>query len=162
MKIQNHTLAKVLRVTYLVAGISLMPAVANAAPHWSTSYGPTQMIYSNPGGRIIDFALQAAKYRASRTLIQFAGQCDSSCTLFLGLPRSQTCISPGASFHLHAPVASNERASHKAKLYMLRKYPGWVRSFIAMRGGLTRNLITIDYSAASRFIPSCSGMVASR
>jgi len=162
MKIHGQKLANVFMGALLAAGISLMPAIANASTYSNTSKGPAETIYSNPGGRIIDFALQAAKYRASRKLVQFAGQCDSSCTLFLGLPRSQTCISPGASFRFHAPVANNERASYKAKLYMLSKYPGWVRSFIAKRGGLTHNLITIDYSVASRFIPSCSRTVASR
>jgi hypothetical protein len=162
MNICGNEFTKALSGALLAGALLLTPASANAASYWHTSYGPVETIYSNPGGRIIDFALQAANYRTSHKLIQFAGQCDSSCTLFLGLPQRQICISPGASFRFHAPVANNQRASYKAKLYMLSKYPGWVRSYIAKRGGLTHNLITIDYSVASRFISSCSRMVASR
>ena len=146
---------KLLAGACFALGLALSPALANDS-------SGAAVIYSNPGGRLIDFALQAAKYRESGRLVKFAGQCDSACTLFLGLPRNKTCISPGASFRFHAPMSGNATAAYKAKLYMLRKYPGWVRSYIAQRGGLTGNLITMNYAVASRFMPSCGQTVASR
>ena len=152
MKTQSQKAVKTLFGAALAIGISLSPALAL----------PSVSIYSNSGGRIIDFALQAAIYRESHKLVQFTGQCDSACTLFLALPRNQICISPGASFRFHAPVSGNERAALKAKQYLLRKYPGWVRSFVAQRGGLTHKLITMDYAVASRHMPSCGRTVAAR
>ncbi len=38
---------------------------------------------------------------------------------------------------------------------MYAKYPGWVRSWIAAKGGMTRQLITMDYTYASNFIKQC-------
>ncbi len=161
MNTQTNNAVKLLVGAVFAMGVSFSSAQASsdASP---TSYGPPAAIYSNPGGRIIDFALQAAKYRSAGKQVQFTGQCDSACTLFLGLPQSQICVSPGASFRFHAPTSNNERAAYKAKLYLLKKYPGWVRSYIAQRGGLTHNLITMDYAVASRFVSVCGRTVASR
>jgi hypothetical protein len=144
-------------------GISLSPAFANGSSAANpASFVPPDTVITSPGGRIIDFALQAAQYRESHRHLRFAGQCDSACTLFLALPRNQMCVSPGAYFRFHAPYSANQRAAFKAKEYLLRKYPGWVRSFIAQRGGLTSNLITMDYAVASKYIPVCRSSVASR
>jgi hypothetical protein len=163
MKTQTNKVTNLVVGAVFALGLSLSPALANSSDDATqASYGPQATIYSNPGGRIIDFALQSAKYRESGKLVKFAGQCDSACTLFLGLPRNQMCVAPGASFRFHAPVSANARAALKAKQYLLRKYPGWVRSYIAQRGGLTRNLITMDYAVASRYLPSCGRTVASR
>ncbi len=113
-------------------------------------------IRGNSGGMIGSFALQAAKYRGSGTLVKFSGRCDSACTLFLGLPKSQMCISRGAYFRFHAPTHPSAHAASVAKKYMMRKYPGWVKNWIGNRKGLTQRLITMDYQYASRFIRTCS------
>ena len=112
-------------------------------------------IYANSGGSIGLFVLRAAKLRNSRTLVKFSGRCDSACTLFLGLPPRQMCISKGAVFRFHAPMHKSPRAASYAKKYMMRKYPGWVRSYIGANRGLTNRLITMDYKYARRFIRTC-------
>ena len=112
-------------------------------------------IYSNSGGSIGQFALRAAKLRNNRTLVKFEGRCDSACTLFLGLPSKQTCISRGAFFRFHAPKHHSAKAALYAKNYMMRKYPGWVRTWISENRGLSSRLITMDYEYASQFIPAC-------
>ena len=113
-------------------------------------------IYSNSGGSIGQFALRSAQLRNSHNLVRFTGRCDSACTLFLALPRSQTCVTPGAFFRFHAPVHANAQAARFAQSYMMRKYPGWVRSWIRSNHGLTHNLTTMDYRYASRFIRTCT------
>jgi hypothetical protein len=122
---------------------------------------PTVSIANNSGGSIGVFALAAAEYLSVGTLVKFEGRCDSACTLFLGLPSKQTCINQGAFFRFHAPLGVSAKSEKIAQAYLMRKYPGWVRSWIISQNGLSRNLITMDYSYASKFIKSCDG-IASR
>jgi hypothetical protein len=113
-------------------------------------------IRGNSGGNVAKFALRTARMRREGTNVRFAGRCDSACTLYLGLPRSQTCVSPGAKFRFHAPMARSARTVAAAQRFMYAKYPGWVRSWIAANGGLTRRLITMDYAYARNFIKPCA------
>jgi hypothetical protein len=112
-------------------------------------------IINNSGGVIVLFALKVAEYRDAGTLVKFSGRCDSACTLFLSLPKQQTCINPGAYFRFHAPSARSSRAERSAQAFMMGKYPDWVRSWIQGKGGLSSRLFRMEYAYASRFIPSC-------
>lgn len=118
-------------------------------------------IFNNSGGMIVIFALKVAEYRDEGTLVKFSGRCDSACTLFLSLPKQQTCISPGAYFRFHAPSARSSRAERMAQTFMMAKYPDWVRSWVQGKGGLSDQLFRMDYAYASQFIPSC-GVIALR
>jgi hypothetical protein len=112
-------------------------------------------IRNDSGGYVVRYAMKMMKLKASGTNVRFAGRCDSACTLYLALPRSQTCVAPGATFRFHAPSATSTHAVKVAQSYMMKKYPGWVRSWIRSRGGLSRTLITMDYSYARSFIKTC-------
>ena len=112
-------------------------------------------VRDDQGGRIIEYALQMMKFRDSGARLKFIGRCDSACTIYLALPRSQTCINSGASFGFHAPLAATPEASQLAQEYLLKNYPEWVKSWIAGRGGLTKNIMTMDYSYASKFLDRC-------
>ena len=112
-------------------------------------------IFNNSGGTIIRFALKLAEYRDAGTLVKFSGKCDSACTLFLSLPKQQTCINRGAYFRFHAPSARSSRSERSAQAFMMTKYPDWVRSWIQERGGLSSRLFKMDYAYASQFIPRC-------
>ena len=136
--------------------------VAATAPTYAKSTRSSSVtIANNSGGTIAAFAMDAADYRISGTLVKFKGRCDSACTLFLSLPSRQTCVSSGASFRFHAPYGVSARAQRSARAYLMSKYPGWVRAWIGRNNGLTRNLITMDYSYASKFMRNCD-VVASR
>lgn len=113
-------------------------------------------IFANSGGSVGSFIQKARKYGAAGTKIRFTGRCDSACTLYLALPKYQTCVAPGAYFRFHLPVSRNSRMAQLAHLYMMRKYPGWVRSYIASNGGLSSRLMTMDYKYASRFMRRCA------
>ena len=112
-------------------------------------------IFNNSGGMIVLFALKVAEYRDAGTLVKFSGRCDSACTLFLSLPKQQTCINPGAYFRFHAPSARSSRSERSARTFMMGKYPDWVRSWIQEKGGLSNQLFRMDYAYASQFIPGC-------
>ena len=113
-------------------------------------------ISNNSGGMIVRYALKTAQFRRAGTVVKFSGRCDSACTLFLSLPKHQTCVSPGAYFRFHAPTARSSRSARMAKSYMMGKYPGWVQSWIHRNGGLNGRLITMDYAYARRFVQICS------
>jgi hypothetical protein len=113
-------------------------------------------IHMDRGGRLIDYALRVKEYAQSNRDVRFSGNCDSACTLYLSLPRSQTCISPGASFGFHLPYGSGPFENRVAASFMLRNYPGWVRNWINANGGLTNQMKIMDYRYASNFIEACS------
>ncbi len=112
-------------------------------------------ISNNSGGYIVEYALRMASINRSGAQVKFTGRCASACTMYLGLPAHKMCIAPGASFRFHMPQARSARVTHQAKRFLYRQYPRWVRSWIASRGGLSRSLIMMDYSYASRFIRAC-------
>lgn len=153
----------VLMAAAIVAGACALGTAAraeNTGPsaneeHLTQSSRKSVSIFNNSGGKIVLFALKVAEYRETGTLVKFTGRCDSACTLFLSLPKQQTCINPGAYFRFHAPSARSSRSERSAQAFLLTKYPDWVRSWIQERGGLSSQLFRMDYAYASRFIPSC-------
>lgn len=112
-------------------------------------------IRNNSGGNVARFAMRVADLRRQGTRVRIAGRCDSACTLYLGLPGNQMCVSRGASFRFHAPYIRSGKTSQAAQRFMYASYPGWVRSWISSKGGLSRRLITMDYDYARRFLPEC-------
>jgi hypothetical protein len=87
--------------------------------------------------------------------VKFTGSCDSACTLFLGLPSAQTCVTSGAAFRFHAPFGVSGNSQKMAQEYLMLKYPSWVRSWISRNNGLTEQLITMDYGYARKFMRTC-------
>jgi len=110
-------------------------------------------IWNDRGGRMIQYALNAKRIQKAGKQVRFSGRCDSACTLYLGLPRS--CISRNASFGFHLPYGSTTEGNRAAAQYMMRKYPGWVRSWIHSKGGLTNTVKTMPYSYAAKYIKPC-------
>ena len=123
-------------------------------------FGPSRQhnyvrIGGDRGGYVMQYALRMLKLRKSGETVQFTGRCESACTIYLALPRAQTCISPSASFSFHAPYGASSRGNRIALSYMLNSYPGWVRSWINSRGGLSRRLIRMEYAYASKYMRTC-------
>ena len=144
----------------IVIAISLLLCMSRAFASGGNadSFGNSVSISNNSGGNIAEYALSAAEYRSSGTLVKFTGRCDSACTLFLGLPSHQKCVSRGAFFRFHAPFGVSASAQRMAQAYLMHKYPSWVRAWITHNRGLTRELITMDYSYASKFMTSCASV----
>ncbi|HUR43067.1 MAG TPA: hypothetical protein VMZ01_03095 [Aestuariivirga sp.] len=142
----------------VVAATFTFVAQANAFPTFGRK---VVSIRNDHGGQIIDYALRMKTMERAGGHMRFAGRCDSACTLYLALPRNKTCVSRGAVFGFHLPTGASSRASQVAARYMLRNYPGWVRSWIAANGGLTHRLKTMGYAYSSRFLPACDTQIAS-
>jgi hypothetical protein len=152
------------RILSIVAAglvLSMGAQLANSAPLFGPSRNQNyQRIGSDRGGYVVQYAVRMLKLKQSGKPIQFAGSCQSACTIYLALPRSQTCISPGASFGFHAPYGSSPSGNRMARMYMLKSYPGWVRSWISSRGGLSSRVITMNYAYASKFMKPCGTATA--
>ncbi len=130
------------------------PAVHNAIPQ-NPQQGTVQ-IAEDSGGEIIQYLLKQAQFRENQTRLQFTGRCDSACTLYLGLPQGQLCVTQDAYFRFHLPIADDEQTVRDAERILLMKYPAWVKSWIKANHGLTTDLLTMDYAYASRFLKNCA------
>jgi hypothetical protein len=156
-------LGRILPVIVAAVVLSMSAQVAHSAPLFGTSRSQNyQRIGSDRGGYVVQYALRMLKLKQSGKPVQFAGSCQSACTIYLALPRSQTCIAPGSSFGFHAPYGSSSSGNRMARAYMLKSYPGWVRSWISSRGGLSSRVITMDYAYASKFMKPCGTAIAQR
>ena len=141
--------------------LSMASQLANSAPLFGPSRSQNyQRIGSDRGGYVVQYALRMLKLKQGGKPVQFAGSCLSACTIYLALPPSQTCISPGASFGFHAPYGSTPSGNRMARMYMLKAYPGWVRSWISSRGGLSSRVMTMNYAYASKFMKPCGTATA--
>ena len=144
---------------YLAAAQEAPLAAASAPPQSSAAQAASQTnsrtIGNESGGYLMLHAMQMLEWQKQGTAIRFTGQCDSACTLYLALPDQQICISEGASFRFHAPTASSDQAARLALKYLLQSYPRWVNSWILQMGGLSDELITMDYDYARQFMRSC-------
>jgi hypothetical protein len=119
------------------------------------SAAPGTVIATGPGGNVIHYARLVSHLRKSGRGVTFAGACQSACTMFLAVPASRSCIMPGASFTFHRAYGSNQSFNRWATNFMMDRYPTWVRRWIAEHGGLSDQLLHMDYSYAARFIPPC-------
>ena len=135
--------------------------VASLPPNNDFSSGAVS-IGSDRGGVVIQYGLRMLRWRQNGTRVRFSGACQSACTLYLGLASSQTCISPGASFGFHSPFGAAGNGNSVAQAFMMRNYPGWVRSWIRGQGGLSSHIKTMSYGYASRFIKPCGSSAVAR
>jgi hypothetical protein len=127
------------------------------------SKGPKVVTIDNErGGFVVDYAMRMVELRESKTEVRFTGRCDSACTLYLALPRSQVCIAAGASFGFHKPRASTGHVTRAAEAYMLKTYPDWVNAWIQSRGGLSHRTMTMGYSFASKHMRPCEAISMER
>jgi hypothetical protein len=139
-------------VSLTINEVSAAPSDSDYSP---SPLSPSVSISNNKGGVILNYMTKLHQYRKNNVLVKFNGRCDSACTLYLSLPREQTCISRKASFRFHLPMHPSPKTARAAHGFMLRQYPEWVRTWIEQQGGLTRKLKTMNYTYASRFIPPC-------
>lgn len=135
-------------------GVIQLVAICSSQAHAYQS--PDNLnIYADHGGQIIDYALSVSHAEQTHARVSIRGSCDSACTLYLGLPRNQICVAHGGLFRFHLPFGSSGRGNQLAANYMIRSYPGWVRHWIGAQGGLSHNLITMNYSYANKFLKTC-------
>ena len=143
------------------AGLFLITSVSGSYAFPTSGLGSLS-IRGDRGGNVMTYALRMLKLKDSGKQVQFRGSCESACTLYLALPRNRVCVTPQASFNFHLPYGASASGNRAAASYMLRQYPGWVRSWINSKGGLSSRMISMKYAHASKFLPTCKGVAKSR
>lgn len=116
-------------------------------------------ISGDHGGYVIEYALRMLKLKQSQRPVAFRGSCDSACTVYLALPRSQVCVELQSTFMFHMPYGAAGSGNKIAANYMLNAYPGWVRSWINSKGGLSSQPLVMNYAYASKFLATCGHAV---
>jgi hypothetical protein len=102
-------------------------------------------ITSDTGGQIGPYLEQLVAIRESGQQVIIDGPCLSACTLVLGvIPRDRICVTRRARLGFHAAWHHGENgrpATNRGGTQLLMAvYPKNVKSWIAKRGGLTREM----------------------
>jgi hypothetical protein len=101
------------------------------------------VITDDPGGVIVNFVKKYADIRDSGEKVVVDGECDSSCTLFLGLvPPKNYCITLNAKLGFHTASLKVPQSDGTAKYthaaefseLMWNIYPGNIRALIKRIG----------------------------
>ena len=108
------------------------------------------------GGTVIDYARRMFQIRQAGTKVHFKGRCDSACTLYLALPGAQTCVTQNAVFRFHAPTSATHTDVAAMQSFLMRQYPDWVRTWISNHGGLSQDLLVMNYAYSHQFIRTCA------
>lgn len=113
---------------------------------------PTQadrlVIRSDPGGSLQQRLDQIATLRARSTRVEIRGNCDSACTMLLGLPLA--CVAPTARFGFHGPQSQRYGISLPPDQFdqwsqvMAEHYPAAIRRwFLQTARQTTMGLVTL-------------------
>lgn len=101
------------------------------------------IIKKDDGGIIVDYVKKYSNIRDSNEIVVVDGECDSACTLFLGIvPRKNYCITPNAKLGFHTASVRGKTLTGKVKYthapefseLMWNIYPSRIRSFLKIVG----------------------------
>lgn len=105
-------------------------------------------VTSDLGGNVVSYYRSMKALRQSGETIRIDGVCGSACTLYTASPT--VCVTPRAILWFHATTSPWMTRA------MMKEYPGWVRSWINARGGLTRAKLVMPYSTIRQHLPACN------
>ena len=117
-------------------------------------------ITSDTGGQIGPYLEQLMAIRESGQQVIIDGPCLSACTLVLGvIPRERICVTRRARLGFHAAWHHGENgrpATNRGGTQLLMAvYPANVKSWIAKRGGLTREMKYLSGSELASMYRTC-------
>lgn len=144
-----------MRIAVLIAAVS---AVLAGSPATATI-----RITHDDGGQLGPYLKHLDGMRKSGERIVIDGPCLSACTMLLGVvPRNRICVTSRAQLGFHAawkPDQNGEQVtSPEGTALLMQHYPQPVRSWIAQRGGLSRQMIYLAGSELSSMYASCDGL----
>lgn len=113
------------------------------------------IVSNDQGGPVESRLREIAQLRSAGTRVEIRGQCDSACTMFLGLPNA--CVAQSSRLGFHGPQSQYYGISLPPEEFeywsrvMADHYPGAIRAwFMAEARQTTMGLITISGSDAIR------------
>ena len=157
----SETVVKRLAVMCAAFGIAMMAQGAQAQSS-QTAFTRYITVNSDAGGSLYHYAWKISAAAQDGSKVRLRGHCQSACTLYLAMPPEQICISPSARFSFHLPYGASRTANQMAAEYMLRKYPQWVRNWIAAKGGLSNRMIHMSNAYAAQFVQPCASQAPTR
>ena len=141
--------------------IAAILATAVAAAVVSSDAHAAMRIKADSGGQIGPYLAILMAMRSSGERVIIDGPCLSACTLVLGvIPRERICVTPRARLGFHAAwnPAENGRqvTSVDATRLLMEIYPEHVRSWIARRGGLSRQMMYLSGRELAAWYQTCN------
>src|SRR5215467_13469825 len=141
---------------------------ALAATVFTSPASATIWITGDSGGQIGAYLQRIDSMRRSGDRVVIDGPCLSACTMVLGaIPRNRICVTSRAVLGFHAAYDLDQNGmqvtSRGGTALLMNHYPQHVRSWIARRGGLSRQMMFLSgRGLASMFAPCDPSAVADR
>jgi hypothetical protein len=141
-----------MRYAFLIAALAAALTISPASA--------TIRIAGDAGGQIGAYLQRHEAMRQSGERVVIDGHCLSACTMVLGaIPRNRICVTPRAVLGFHAAYdldqSGGQVTSRGGNSVLMSHYPRHVRSWIARRGGLSRQMMFLSGRNLSSMYASC-------
>ena len=123
----------------------------------------TIRITGDAGGQIGAYLQRHEAMRQSGERVVIDGPCLSACTMVLGaIPHNRICVTSRAVLGFHAAYDLDQNGmqvtSRGGTALLMNHYPQHVRSWIARRGGLSRQMMFLGGRELSSMYASCDSL----
>lgn len=145
-----------LRSFFSIPAVCVVLALGAAAPA-----SAEVRILSSPGGEVGSFLRLFSVLRRSGERVVIDGPCLSACTLVLStIPRNRICVTSRAVLGFHGARLFDRKGNEYAvppslNAAVAEAYPKPVQRWIARRGGLTNEMITLRGAELYRYYRRC-------
>ena len=144
-----------MRYAFLIAALTSALTISPASA--------TIRIAGDAGGQIGPYLERHKAMRQSGERVVIDGPCLSACTMVLGaIPRNRICVTSRAvlGFHTSYDLDQNgmQVTSRGGTSLLMNNYPRHVRSWIARRGGLSRDMKFLGGRELSSMYASCDSL----
>ena len=140
---------KHLAIVLLSAAMALAPVVASA----------TVFIHQDQGGNILQYLAKYTHLYKTGERVIIDGECDSACTMVLGLPRQQYCATREARFGFHSGFIIDDNGdNHDSPAWtqvMALHYPSAVQQWLASKGGISSRPLILRGAEMAAIVPIC-------
>jgi hypothetical protein len=123
----------------------------------------TIRIAGDAGGQLGAYIQRHEGMRQSGERVVIDGPCLSACTMVLGaIPRNRICVTTRAVLGFHAAYDLDQSGrpvtSRGGTALLMGHYPRQVRSWIARRGGLSRQMMFLSGRGLASMFAPCDSM----
>jgi hypothetical protein len=141
-----------MRYTFVIATVAGALTISPASA--------TIRIAGDSGGQIGAYLQRHEAMRQSGERVVIDGPCLSACTMVLGaIPRNRICVTSRAVLGFHAAYdldqSGRQVTSYGGTSLLMAHYPQQVRTWIARRGGLSRQMMFLSGRGLSSMYASC-------
>ena len=141
-----------MRYAFLIAALAGALTISPASA--------TIRIAGDGGGQIGAYVQRHEAMRQSGERVVIDGPCLSACTMVLGaIPRNRICVTSRALLGFHAAYdldqSGRQVTSRGGTSLLMNHYPQQVKTWIARRGGLSRQMMVLSGRGLSSMYATC-------